>query len=143
MWIVVPHNRQPHPLGIGTHDSAVLGVDKGGDHHLEALEAIDVYGGDDRLGSGGSAVIVGSVGDFHAGQVADHRLVFENRLERTLADLWLVGGVGGVELAPAQERIHDGRHKMMIGPRPQETRATGSAQICVGQCLQLPAGLHL
>ena len=49
-----------------------------------------------RLGSGGALVQHGGVGHIQARQVADHRLVIQQRFETTLADLGLVRRVGGV-----------------------------------------------
>ena len=48
------------------------------------------------LRGGGRLVEQRSVGDRHAGEVADHRLKIDERLHPSLADLGLVGRVGGV-----------------------------------------------
>lgn len=48
------------------------------------------------LGSGGGLVEQGGIGNIHAGQVGDHGLVVEQRLEPALGNLWLVRGVLGV-----------------------------------------------
>ncbi|EHK82903.1 putative metal-dependent RNase [Rhodococcus pyridinivorans AK37] len=48
------------------------------------------------LGSGGGLVEHRRVRDLHAGQVGDHGLEVQQRLEASLADLRLVGGVGRV-----------------------------------------------
>ena len=49
-----------------------------------------------RLGGGGGLVEQRGIGDVERGEVGDHRLIVEERLEPALADLGLVGGVGGV-----------------------------------------------
>jgi len=138
----VPHHRQPHSLGVGPHHCPVLGVDEGGYDHLAPLQAVDVDGGDDRLGGGRSAVVVGGVGDLHAGQLADHRLVLEDGLQGPLADLRLVGGVGGIELAPPQNRVYHGGHEVAVGTCAEEAWTVGGGEIDPGQPLQFPAGLH-
>ena len=51
----------------------------------------------DGLARCGTAVINGGVGNIHAGQVADHRLVFEDGLQHALADLSLIRCVGGLQ----------------------------------------------
>ena len=51
------------------------------------------------FGGGGGAVIHGRVGYFHARQLANHGLKFEDGLQRALRDFRLVGCVGGEELA--------------------------------------------
>ena len=49
-----------------------------------------------RFGRSGRLVQHRSVGDVHAGQVDDHLLKVEQRLEAALADLGLIGRVGGI-----------------------------------------------
>ena len=49
-----------------------------------------------RLGGGGGLVEHGGAGDVETGEVGDHRLEVDQRLEPALADLGLVGRVGGV-----------------------------------------------
>ena len=48
------------------------------------------------FGGGGGLVEQGGVGDVEAGEVADHGLEVDEGFETALADLRLVGGVGGV-----------------------------------------------
>jgi hypothetical protein len=87
-------------LGTGLNDGdglrmAVL-VDKEG--------VLLVLGGspahDHSLGSSGTLVKKRGVGDGHSGEVGDHGLVVEERLETTLGNLGLVGGVLGVPIGP-------------------------------------------
>ena len=49
-----------------------------------------------RFRGGGCFVEQGSIGDFQPGQVADHGLEVQQRLQPSLRDLGLVRGVGGV-----------------------------------------------
>jgi len=49
------------------------------------------------FGHGGRAIVHGSVGDVHAGELADHGLEFENGGQGALRDLGLIGRVGGEE----------------------------------------------
>jgi hypothetical protein len=60
------------------------------------------------LGRGRGAVVVGRGNDVQSGQLRHQRLVFVDRLERALADLRLVGRVGGVELAAQEQLVDDG-----------------------------------
>ncbi len=116
-------------LGVGGDDLAVLGMDRGGDHRLTA--AGDTGGHHQRLGRAGRAVVHGGVGHVHAGQLADHGLELEDRLQRTLGDLRLVRGVGGEEFSAGDERIDDDRAVVRVGARAQEggiaLRAFGGA----------------
>jgi len=54
----------------------------------------DTHGHQRGFGHGGRTVIHRSVGNLHAGQLADHGLEFEDRRQRTLGDLGLIGRVG-------------------------------------------------
>ena len=68
---------------VGSHHVQHAGIEGRGDEHLVAL-----LGGSDThqhcLGGGGGAVIHGSVGDVHAGEVSHHRLIFKDILQRSL-----------------------------------------------------------
>ena len=61
----------------------------------------DPAGHESGLGEGGGTVIHASVGDVHAGEVADHGLEVVGGLKGALANLGLVGSIGSVELAAA------------------------------------------
>ena len=73
-----------------------------------------------RLGHGGGAVVHGGVGHVHAGELADHGLEFEDRGERALRDLGLVGRVGSEKLAARNHRIHQHRAVMVVHAGAQE-----------------------
>ena len=85
------------------------------DHH--AVDRVDGVVDDDlvaardaqrhhhRLVHGRAAVVERGVGDLHVGQPADGGLVLVDRLERALRELGLVRRVGGVELAPRDDRV--------------------------------------
>ena len=77
-------------------------------------------GHEDGLGDGGAALVERGVGDLHAGELADERLELEERLQAALARLRLVGRVGGVELAPPRDRVHDGGDEVVIRPAAEE-----------------------
>ena len=74
------------------------------------------------------------VGQIKPGQITDHGLKVENRLKATLADLWLVGRVGGIpgrvlQNVPGKHRRRDravvahtdqaGSHHIPVGKGPQ------------------------
>ena len=67
------------------------------------VRPVTVDGHQHGLGHGAAAVVEAGVGDVHAGQLADERLILEERLQAALAGLGLVGRVGRVELAAAGE----------------------------------------
>ncbi len=100
-------------------------------------------GHDDGLGGGGGAVIVGSVADLHARQLADHGLVLKDGLQGPLADLGLVGGVGGEELAAADHVADHAGHKAVVGARAHETGRVVQIGVGLGHGAQLGHQLDL
>jgi hypothetical protein len=75
--------------------------------HGDLVTAGDAAGHEAGLGEGGGAIVHAGVGDVHAEELAGHGLEFEHRLQGALADLRLVGRVGGVVLAAADD-VGDG-----------------------------------
>ena len=132
-----------HALGVGVHHRAILRMQRRAEQHLVALAAADLQRHDDRFGHRGAAVVVRDVGHLHAGQRADHRLVLEMRLQRALADLGLVGGVGGVELSAADQGIDHAGDEMIVRARAQEAAHMRQVVVLVGQRLELLQHLHL
>ena len=64
-----------------------------------------------RLGTGGGLVQQGGIGDVETGQIANHGLEIQQRLEPTLADLGLVGRIGGVPGRVFQDVALDRRRR--------------------------------
>src|SRR5208282_351256 len=64
------------------------------------------------------------VGHFHSGQFADHRLEFEDGLQRALGNFRLVGGVGGEKFAARNQRIDNDGPVMKVRPRTQKAGVT-------------------
>src|SRR4030042_249832 len=82
--------------------------------------AFDAQSADEPLGNSRSPVVDRGIGYVHAGKLADEGLKLKDGLERSLADLRLVGGVGGVELRPPENMVHHGRDIMVVGSRTQK-----------------------
>src|SRR5262252_5694737 len=61
----------------------------------------------DGLSRACRTVVHGSIRDFHAGQFADHRLKFEDRLKRALRDLGLIRRIRGKEFTSRDEAVDD------------------------------------
>ena len=83
-------------LGAGGQDRGGLAVHVGVDGQPVRRPAHRPVHQRHRLGGGGALVEHRGVGDLESGQVGDHRLEVQQRLEAALADLRLVRGVGGV-----------------------------------------------
>ena len=110
------------------HDPASLGDPAG--HHR-------------RLGAAGRPVIQGRVGDIHAGDQGDLGLELEQRLQRALRHLRLIGCVGGQKFSPLDQMIHRRRHMMPVNPATDEERRRSTVEISGGQRRQIPADVKL
>ncbi len=83
----------------------------GDDHLAEALRDGERH--EHGLGGGRAAVVQAGVRNVQTRELRHQRLIFERRLQRTLAGLRLIGRVGGVKLAAAR-KVVDGRRDEMI-----------------------------
>ena len=88
------------------------------DHDVAA--AGEAAGHESGLGEGGRTVVHPGVGDVHAGEMADHGLEVVASLQRALADLGLVWGVGGIELAAARHMVDHAGDVVVVGARTEE-----------------------
>ena len=75
------------------------------------------------LGGGGGAVVDRGVGNVHAGQFADHRLVFKDGLQHALTHLRLIGRVGGDERLLGGHRADHGGYVVVVRARAAEDGA--------------------
>jgi len=75
----------------------------------------------------------------HRGEAGDHRLVLEDRLQRALADLGLVGSVGGVELASREDVPHGSGYVPVIDAASEETGHLRGGAVSRGEGAQ-PGG---
>ena len=134
---------QAAPLVIGAGDGAILRVHTGAEDNLAPLAAKVRIDHGYRLGQRGRTVVVTGVGRVHAGEHTHHALVFEDGLQRALAQLRLVGRVGGEELAAPQDVIHDAGHEVVIGARAQEDGVVVGGDVGARQPADFPGHLHL
>ena len=74
------------------------------------------------LGRRRRTVVHGRVRHFHARQLADHGLELEDRLQRALGNLRLVGRVGREKFAARDQRIDDHGPVVHVGAGAQEAR---------------------
>ncbi len=119
--------------GISPDNLSVLGVDRSRQDQSVPAEAL---GRKNRcLGHGRRPVVHGGVGHLGSRQPRDHGLVFIDRLQNSLADLRLVGRVGGVELRTRQNVAHDGGDVMVVGP--------GARQGCPGEPVACGQSAHV
>jgi len=84
-----------------------------------------------------------SVGHVHARQGTDHALILKDALQRALADLGLIGGVGRVELGTVDDLVYHAGHVMVVGSGSQETGKVTGIQVLLAHGLQLGHDLHL
>ena len=117
----------------------VVAVDSAGDE--DPLAPGLATGHQCRFGRGGSPIVMRRRHDIEAGQLADHRLVFVDRLERALAHLGLVGRVRRVPLSPKQQLVDRGRNPVAVDTRAEERGEVGP--IAGGQRLEAGCELEL
>ncbi len=120
---------------VGPRRLDVVAVDGATDEH--ALTPGGADGHQRRLGRGRGAVVVGGGDDRQARQLGDERLELVDGLERALADLRLVGRVGGVELAAREHRVDRGRDVVLVHAGTEERDEVGA--VAPGQGRQLAA----
>ena len=111
-------------LGVSANDLAIFRMHAARDQSAGASG--EAHGHHHGFGRAGRAVVHRGVRDFHAGQFADHRLEFEDGLQRALRDLRLVGRVGGEELAARDQRVDDDRTVVVVGARAEEDGVAGA-----------------
>ena len=125
-------------VAIGADGVDGVGVGRAGDQGHPAL-ALPAHGR--RLGGGGGPVIHGGVGHVHAGELADHGLILEDRLQKPLAHLRLIGGIGRQKLLLGGDVLDDGGNVVVIGPRAPQNGGVGA--VFGGHGGHRPGGLQL
>jgi hypothetical protein len=86
-----------------------------------------------RLRQRRGPVIKRGVRHLHAGELANHGLVLEHRLQGALADFRLVGGVGRVELRPGEQMADDRGNVVPVGPGSQKAADLRHRPVSSGQ----------
>ena len=126
---------EAEPGRVGLHDLAHLRVERLGEHDPRAPGGVlrDVAG----VGRDREAVVAGRVRHVHPGQLADRRLVLEDRLQDALAHLGLVRRVGGQELAALQDRVDDRRHVVVVDAGAEERELDARVRVLRGELLQV------
>ncbi len=89
------------------------------DHFLPARKAVRHHR---RLGCRRRAIVERGVRHIHAGDERELGLVLEQRLQRALGDLGLIGRVRGQELAALHDVVDRGGNMMAIGAGAEEER---------------------
>ena len=113
------------PIGSARVASTAIGLGMGVvvDHEAGRIGAGEAAGHRHRLGGGGRLVEQRGVGDREPGQLADHGLEVEQRLQPALADLRLVRGVRGVPGGVLEHVAADDRRGVGIGvPHADQAR---------------------
>ena len=130
----------PRARAVRSEGLDVAGVDGPGDEHARAATP---PGHVDGLDERRRAVVQRGVRHLHGRQVADHRLVLEQRPEHALGELRLVGGVGGRELGSPGQRPHEAGDVMVVGARSGEAHQIVRASVHGAQAPEISDDLHL
>jgi hypothetical protein len=88
-------------------------------------------------------VVPGRVRDVHARQLADDRLVLEDRLQHALAHLGLVRRVGSQELAPGEDSVDHRRDVVVVDAGAQERQLLPGLDVPLGEIGQMGDDLLL
>ena len=126
---------------VRLHDLAHLGIERLREH--DARSPGRVLGDEARVGGDGEAVVARRIRDVHARELADRRLVLEDRLEDALAHLGLVGRVRGQELASLQDRVDDCRDVVVVDARSEEGELDARVRVLGRELLEMPDELRL
>ena len=118
-----------------------MGIQRASEDGTLALR--DALGHQQRFADCRRAVVDRCIGCVHAQQLAGQRLKLEHGLQRALADLGLVGRVGGVELGQAHDVADRGRRVVVVSPAADEARPVPDRHILPGDVRQVAACLHL
>ena len=124
----------PRWRGAGVQHGQRLRVAVGVGEEAVGLVAPDAVGHGHGLGGGGGLVEQRGVGQLHAGEVGHHLLEVEHGLEAALADLGLVGRVGGVPARVLQDVAQD--HRRGVGAVVAHADQRGGRAVALGQGAQ-------
>ena len=108
--------------GAGPHDGDRLRMGAGVDDERGAGLLVDPVAQRHRLGGGGRLVEQRRVRELHPGEVGDHRLEVQERLEAPLGDLGLVRGVRRVPRRVLEHVALDHRRRDGVGVPGAEQR---------------------
>ena len=112
-------------LDVGPKNLAIFRVQRSRQHHATAPG--DAHGHQRGFGGGGRAVVERSVADLLPGELRHHGLKLEHRLQGSLGDFRLVGGVGGKELAAREHGVNHHGAIVRIGSRAQQGNILAAA----------------
>ncbi len=126
---------------VRLHDLAHLRVQRLREHDLAAVG--DVPSDEARVGGDRAAVVARRVGDVHPRQLADHGLVLEDRLQRSLAHLRLVRRVRGQELAAGEHDVGDGGHVVVVDAGADERQLRAGVDVLRREFLEVAHELRL
>ena len=130
---------EPEPGGVRLHDLPHLRVRRLGHDDLRAPRR--VLRNEAGVGGNRRPVVARRVRDVHSRQLADRRLVLEDRLEDSLAQLGLVGRVRGQELAALQDGVDDSRNVVVVDPAAEERHLVDL--VPARELLEMPCQLRL
>ena len=125
------HDLETEPARLGDEHLPVLGMQRPRDDDLRAPRLGVRHEG--RLGQRRRPVVERCVAHLERGELADGRLVLEDRLQHALAAFRLIGRVGGVELGAAGDRVDDGRHVVVVGAGAEERDRPRRRRVLAGR----------
>ena len=132
---------EPEARRIRLHDLAHLRAQRLREHDLPPVR--HVARDEARVRRDRAAVVARRVRDLHPGQLADDRLVLEDRLQHALAHLRLVRRVRGQELPAREHDVHDRRDVVVVHPGAEERELAPRVDVLRRELLDVPGQLGL
>ena len=122
---------EAEPGRVRLHDLPHLRIRRLRHDHLVAPRDVlrDVAG----VGGDARPVVAGRVRDVHAGELADGRLVLEDRLEHPLAHLRLIRRVGGQQLAALEDRVDHRRDVVVVHACAEKRQLAARVGVPLGE----------
>ena len=133
---------EPEAGRVRLHDLPHLGIERLREDDLRPV-GNGVLRDEARVCGDRAAVVAGRVRHVHPGQLADHGLVLEDRLQHALAHLRLVRRVGGQELAAREHDVGDGRDVVVVDARAEERELRARVDVPRGELLDVARELGL
>ncbi len=135
------HDLEPEARCVRLHDLAHLRIRGFGNDHLRSARRMlrDVT----RIRRDGRPVVAGRIRNVHPGQLADHGLVLEDRLQDSLAHLRLVGRIGGEQLPALQHRVHDRGNVVVVDSGAEEGDLLRGVDVARSKLLEVACQLLL
>ena len=130
---LLPERHRREIFEVRAHHGAVLRMKRPATSAPGAARRLNPARHQHGLGRGRRAVIDRGVGNLHAGELADQRLIFEQRLQGALAYLGLVRRIRGREFRARNNRVDCARNEMMVDTSAKKQTPAPESAFCAAR----------